>query len=51
MGTLLQATLQLDAEPVSRSVVHALPSLHVVGQEDGGSQVSPASTTPLPHTG
>ena len=34
--------------PVIPSVVQALPSLQEVGQEDGGSQVSPFSTTPLP---
>ena len=29
--------------------MHALPSSQLVGQELGGSQVSPLSTTPLPH--
>jgi len=44
-----QATLQFSALPVVVSTVHALPSLHVVGQVPGGSQVSPGSITPLPH--
>ena len=45
---LLQATLQFCVLPVSWSTVHALPSSQLAGQELGGSQVSPASTTPLP---
>ena len=40
--------MQFDALPVIESRVHAFPSLHVVGHDAGGSQVSPASTTPLP---
>ena len=32
-------------------MVQALPSSQEVGQEDFGSQVSPFSTTPLPHFG
>ena len=32
-------------------MMQALPSLQEVGQEDAGSQVSPASTTPLPQVG
>ena len=32
-------------------MMQALPSLHEVGQEDFGSQVSPGSTTPLPQVG
>ena len=47
----LQATLQLALLPVIRSMVQALLSLQEVGQEDFGSQVSPVSTTPLPHVG
>ena len=43
----MQATLQLAALPVRVSVVQALPSLQLVGQLLGGSQVSPGSTTPL----
>ena len=31
--------------------MQALPSLQEVGQEDGGSQVSPPSTTVLPQVG
>jgi hypothetical protein len=41
--------LQLAALPVIWSMVQALPSLQVVGQEEEGSQVSPGSTTLLPH--
>ena len=48
MGLWLQATLQFAALPVSWSSVHALPSSQLAGQELGGSQVSPESTTPLP---
>jgi len=47
----VQATLQLALLPVILSVVHALKSLQLAGQDDGGSQVSPFSTTPLPHFG
>jgi hypothetical protein len=32
-------------------MMQALPSLHEVGQDDAGSQVSPGSTTPLPQVG
>jgi hypothetical protein len=32
-------------------MVQALPSLQEVGQDDGKSQVSPFSTTPLPQVG
>jgi hypothetical protein len=32
-------------------MVQALLSLHVVGQDDAGSQVSRDSTTPLPQVG
>jgi hypothetical protein len=46
-----QLTLQVVAEPEMVSVVQLLLSLHEVGQLDGGSQVSPRSTTPLPQTG
>jgi hypothetical protein len=48
MGGYEQAALQLAALPVSVSVVHELPSSHEVGQDEGGSQVSPGSSTPLP---
>jgi len=41
-----QATLQLSGLPVMVSMVHALPSLHSVGQVP--SQVSPSCTTPSP---
>jgi hypothetical protein len=40
--------LQLAVLPVMESMVHALPSLHDVGQEPGGSQVSPDSIALLP---
>lgn len=46
-----QARLQVDALPVVPSVVQAIPSLQVDGQDEGGSQVSPDSTTPLPQVG
>jgi hypothetical protein len=49
MVVWLQATLQLAALPVSWSMVQALPSLQLFGQEKDGSQVSPGSTTSLPH--
>jgi hypothetical protein len=32
-------------------MVQALPSSQEAGQEDGGSQVSPASTAPFPQVG
>jgi hypothetical protein len=48
MALELQATLQFWALPVSWSSVQALPSSQLVGQELGGSQVSPESTTRLP---
>jgi hypothetical protein len=48
MTVLLQATLQFWALPVSWSRVQASPSSQLVGHEDGGSQVSRSSTTPLP---
>ena len=48
MATFEQATLQLAALPVMVSPVHAFPSSQSVGQLDGGSQVSPASTAELP---
>jgi hypothetical protein len=47
----LQATLQLVLLPVMRSRVQAMPSSQEVGHDDFGSQVSPFSTTPLPHVG
>jgi hypothetical protein len=43
------ATLQFAADPVVRSLVQALLSLHVLGQLPGGSHVSFASTVPSPH--
>jgi hypothetical protein len=51
MATWVQATLQVSLPPVIWSVVQALLSLQEVGHEDFGSQVSPLSTTPLPHFG
>ena len=47
MDAKLHATLQFSAEPVFVSTVQALPSLQSVGQSP--SQVSPSSTTSLPH--
>lgn len=43
----LQAALHEDAAPTSASIVHALPSEHVVGQS--ASHVSPRSSCALPH--
>jgi hypothetical protein len=40
--------LQVPELPLKASVVHAMPSLQLVGQLAGGSQVSPGSTTLLP---
>ena len=53
MAVWVQAAVQLALLPVSPSTVQALPSLQEarVGQEEGRSQVSPDSTTPLPHLG
>jgi hypothetical protein len=48
MGAFWQATLQVAALPVMVSVVQVFPSLQLVGHDDDGSQVSPASTAPLP---
>lgn len=45
-----QARVQLALLPIRVSRVQARPSLHEVGQLPGGSQVSPGSTTLLPHT-
>jgi hypothetical protein len=42
-------TLQFAGDPLIMSIVHALPSLHEVGHDAGGSQVSPGSMMPLPH--
>lgn len=42
------AALQFAALPVRTSVVQALPSWQELGQLDGGSQVSPGSTTVFP---
>ena len=53
MVVWVQAALQLALLPVSPSMVQALPSLQEarVGHDDGGSQVSPVSTAPLPQVG
>jgi hypothetical protein len=51
MGWWEQAILQVLALPVSKSMVQAMPSLQEVGQEAGGSQVSPGSRVPLPQWG
>jgi hypothetical protein len=45
----VQAAVQLAALPVSVSMVQALPSLQLVLQDAGGSQVSPGSITPFMH--
>jgi hypothetical protein len=49
MGVCWQAAEQLPALPVKTSTVQAFPSLQLVGHDEGGSQVSPTSTTPSPH--
>ena len=46
IGDAAHCALQVAALPVSTSLVHALPSLHEVGQLP--SHVSPASMVPLP---
>jgi len=51
MLVCLQLAVQLDAMPNRVSAVQLLLSLHEVGQLEGGSQVSPCSTTPLPQRG
>jgi hypothetical protein len=48
MGAELQAALQLAALPVNVSRVQSLLSSQSVGQEAGGSQVSPGSTMLFP---
>jgi hypothetical protein len=48
IGDVAHAALQFAALPVTKSVVHAMPSLHVVGHDDGGSQVSPICSTLSP---
>ena len=49
MAVWVQTRVQVALLPLAvTSVVQALPSLQLVGQ---GSQVSPFSTTPLPHFG
>jgi hypothetical protein len=51
IGVLSQRALQLDGEPVSRSLVQATPSSHDDGHDDAGSQVSPGSIVPFPQPG
>jgi hypothetical protein len=50
MGVFRHLPVHLPAWPVSRSAVHTLLSLQLVGQLLGGSQVSPGSTVLLPQT-
>jgi hypothetical protein len=47
MAECVHTRLQVPAEPVEPSVLQPLPSLQLGGQLP--SQVSPDSTTPLPH--
>jgi hypothetical protein len=49
IGWYAHAALQLAADPTIASIVHATPSVHVVGQLP--SQVSPISRAELPHVG
>jgi len=54
IGVLPHFAVHVLASPLSVSVVQTSPSLHEVGHLSAGlvlplSQVSPASTTPLPH--
>ena len=51
IGVKVHSAVQLVASPTSTSAVQLSPSLQRVGHEDGGSQVSPDSTMPLPQTG
>ena len=53
MVVWVQAAVHLALLPVSPSMVQALLSLQEarVGHDDGGSQVSPVSTAPLPQVG
>jgi len=48
MVVRLQSKLQVAALPVGVSIVQGSPSSQLVGQLEGGSQVSPGSTTPSP---
>jgi len=48
MGWSVHTALQLSALPYRTSRVHGSASAHVVGQEEGGSQVSPGSMMPFP---
>jgi hypothetical protein len=50
IGWNVHAALQLSAAPTRTSIVHDAPSVHAVGH-DAPSQISPASTTPLPQVG
>ncbi len=50
MGSWLQARVHSAALPLAVSAVQASPSSQPAGQDSGGSQVSPASITPLPHS-
>jgi len=50
MGLWSQVTLHVDGLPDMTSDVHGFPSSQLVGQLDGGSQVSPSSIAPLPHS-
>jgi len=49
MSDVAHCALQFADEPVSRSFVHALLSLHAVGHELAGSQVSFGSMLLSPH--
>ncbi len=52
MGTCRQAKSHVAGDPTGTSRVQGSPSSgQVVGQLDGGSQVSPASTFPSPQDG
>jgi hypothetical protein len=47
-GWCKHVTLQFSAEPSCVSIVQSLKSSQIAGHVNGGSQVSPFSTSPLP---
>ena len=51
IGLLEHCAVHAAGSPVRTSAVHRFRSSQLEGQVEGGSQVSPVSTTPLPHIG